>query len=671
MTAFVHASAGRRRLGREPDVQPGVDPPARLVPASPLPIAGLVRAPGPAESSGRLRPVVRRATKLRVETKTAGGAKKKKAKPKVVLKTKKWADLDSTITVNKAPWVIRRVIRFYAESATEHLEYSNLKDLVEVAKEQAKDLPDEFFESVDNLDDLQRVATDLGKKPYRSADTDRQTERRRRQLAKAHAGDLTTFGDTLLHSPVNPTGYHLPDKASKATATLDKRADAEFNKVENPYPGAAGKSTSAANVDLLTKGFADGSLMQIGDVHLQICPFCNHLLDARLFEVDHQQPWAEIRERFRHLAQAMAVDDVLLDRIRREAGTAFKKYFQVTEPTKKVKNGIREVALTQACMNMFSNDMGNLVRVCRVCNAFLKKDDSAAQWYETLPLFGTDFVEQAFPSGTHVLTRVGGKGLGVLVLEWFDRHILPVMKRQEVTARLAATHHASLTDEAALGLQAWHATDTAHQKNLAGQQQRKRLHNTALEGATDVQNTYFSGTPSPWAPNSPERYKKAKLQVDSDREERKTGERLAVPKIYDETRRLVQDGVVGLDRDGLTDAELVAAVGTVGITVGPGEELASALAAYRQGRRDFQDQHRLGADQAMSRPRGAPGPVSATAGFRRGFAEAAAARAWAFDKGGVDGRIGRMDIGPVFALPFAGQVLAADYEEGFNAARVS
>ena len=164
-----------------------------------------------------------------------------------------------------------------------------------------------------------------------------------------------------------PDKYSPPANAAHQAATGVGRDDAGFPSGVNPNVGTSGVSTALVNIALIGDALATGAMFQVNDGWIQVCPCCLKCIDAKLFEVDHQQPWSDIRDKLKGVAEAMELDSTVFatvksERTKEEFESSFIVTGQPAAPGLAHPKGFK-VEITVACANMYSNDLKNLALV--------------------------------------------------------------------------------------------------------------------------------------------------------------------------------------------------------------------------------------------------------------------------------------------------------------------
>jgi len=458
-----------------------------------------------------------------------------------------FADLLQVASVRKASAAIRYVLRYWETSANQ-VTYTSATQLLATARAAAANMDAAFTDSLQTVDELDEFEKALGRLKLTAAPTLVQALAKRRQdLSNVWGKQLAP--NYFLPNSTTPSHYSTPTALLTSQAQTSGRDDGAWVTTTNPITGAGGVTTGSTNADLLVEAKNEGSLFKVGDKYEEICKTCGRVTLASQFEVDHQQAFSEIRDNLIKLASAMTMDASLYQSVQK--GTkGFNKLFEVT--SKPGKTGFQVTALG-AAVHLYSNDMQNLMRICRSCNGPWGKSDMAmVDWFRKSPYFGQEFLDAySLPGSTfQVIARTKqGTGWGTAAKEWFANYHLPILKNQQLMAHLSEMVRQRLTEQSTTGVKAAREGNPTKKQKLQHETEQLGLNNEALLGSLEVERDYHSGTllgqsPYQFAPNSPGRMKNEHIEVKKKREKRKRSESLARRPIFTTGR---QDGCTGKD----------------------------------------------------------------------------------------------------------------------------
>lgn len=572
--------------------------------------------------------------------------------------------------------VLERIMaEYYLTSSSKHsITYESNADLKKKMADAASNPPDSFFLSLKSLDDLDLFVQKLQDAKITPASSMANAlEARRQRLQKKWNASLGPA--PTLPKPLRDPLYTPPKDSHKTAASRKGRDDAGFKKVPNPVEGTAGKTTASVNVALIERERKSGSRFQVGETHLSVCATCGFPSDTCMFEVDHQQPWSDIRKQLHRLADGMRMDSALYKQIQTTT-PGFDRFFLV--------QGVPgtpgcKVLLTEECANVFSNNLNNLMRICRKCNGPWGKSDMATWvWFGKTSLFGKPFIDYCFPSGipdvptTQVIsTTENGQGLGKAARSWFETRHLPVLRDQQVMERLRAIFHDSLMQQTTLRAQSEVESDPVKKKKMMSEAKYAERKNMAIKGTVGATATYFGnedllGVPKPkekkmsrMREDSPERVVKKIEGVFADREERKQNERLKRRDSYGDGRNRAYSG---------------------GNPEAPTKKRKKDADAYNVGFAEGQQAHaaelRLGEQAAIDCDGGASQAArekikaGRSPGFIQGFNNFWRLRERAYFRGRDDGQNRRrLNHGQVPQPPHGRDRLLMDYMDGYNDGR--
>ncbi|MFL6162087.1 MAG: DUF4157 domain-containing protein [Jatrophihabitantaceae bacterium] len=454
-------------------------------------------------------------------------------------------ELMKSATIRKAPAAIRLVLRYW-ETSGDQIDYDNLKDLMDQAKAEAPKMDAAFAKSLKDADELDEFEKCLvrWKKPLVTA-LSVALAQRRQDLANVWGSQLGP--GYVLPQYVNPSHYTTPSALLSSRAQTSGRDDGAWTTTTNPLPGTGGVTTGAPNADLLLEAQSQGALFKVGSDYQQLCATCGRMTLASQFEVDHQQAFSEIRDNLIKLASAMESDAGLYQSV--QSGTTdFDDLFSVTG-----KPGTKGCQVTAfgAVVHLYSNDMQNLMRICRSCNGpWGKSDMDMVDWFRKSPYFGQEFLDTYSLPGAQlqVIARTNlGTGWGTAAREWFANYHLPILKNQELLAHLQEMVRQRLTEQSITGIKADKENNPTKKRKLQHHTEQLGRNNEALLGGIEVERDYHNGTllgeqPYSFAPSSPRRMQNELIEVKKKRQKRKRGDSLAKRPPYLIGR---QDGCTG------------------------------------------------------------------------------------------------------------------------------
>ena len=437
-----------------------------------------------------------------------------------------WSQLSAMSGVKGAALAVQLVLRFWAETAhpATPVVLTSQKAIVATARAAVGDMPADFATWLDDagLDEFTgsaaRLSITLSPTLTAALDARRQTQL---QAWTARLGPTPSL-PTAQHDP----RYSTPADYSTRPAAASGRDDGGWHSVSSGLTGVTGGSTGSVNHALAQEAITTGALRQHDDARAtQICATCGRLTDATQFEVDHQQAFAELRDNLQMLAQAMALSATLHGDIK-AATPSFDRFFQTTGVP---GSGSCTVVLTAEAVHVYSNDIGNLMRICRQCNgAWGKSDMDMFAWFQSSPYFGQAFINANLPKIAHgeIIARTAtGQGWGQAARDWFATHHLPVLKQQFVLEAASRFFHKQVTKQSRSALEATAETDPVKKSALEQQAADLTGHNTAFLNGVDADRRYFSGDlmgePTPFAPGSPSIWDYEHEELAHKREKRK------------------------------------------------------------------------------------------------------------------------------------------------------
>lgn len=246
------------------------------------------------------------------------------------------------------------------------------------------------------------------------------------------------FANNSLH---NPSSF-LPSTFSQSTGQPQiggekGRDDGAFPRTANTLSGALTSTISSPALDLFSQQRDMGNYQQVATKEqLQICPGCRQPQNIYNFEVDHQVAFSTIRDTLFDLSKAMQADAGLEKQIRLQIGsTDFDRYFAHF----KMPDKWQTFFPTNQALAEYSNDMSNLMAICRTCNGAAGKGSmDFIAWYRGNPLYGEPFLQVHAPQGSvpQVLGRTAnGIGWGEAARAWFEQYHWPILKQKLENAR--------------------------------------------------------------------------------------------------------------------------------------------------------------------------------------------------------------------------------------------
>ncbi|MFF3734669.1 DUF4157 domain-containing protein [Streptomyces sp. NPDC002476] len=324
----------------------------------------------------------------------------------------------------------------------------------------------------------------------------------------------------VLHDAETPPNYSRTPAAAKKVADASGREDGKWRYAEHSIRGLGSKTMATTNISLVSEQLQAGNWQEILDSFYQVCPGCGDAAAVQSFEVDHQQAFSEIRDTLRELAAGYTGAGVDPNKI----PSQYKSFFVVT-PDTNAPGGFR-IEASKAAVNEYSNDMGNLMRICRNCNGATGKSDmDFLKWFEQNEFFGRSFLAQHLtPQGGkhpgYILARTSsGDGWGKAARDWFTRHHLSTLRKQLSAVKLNKIITSGLANETTARTDGFYAQDP--QKLLYAEGMNRR--NDAHVGVTSALADYAEGA-TDYAPGSPDRLTAQVANVFTTRETRKAQE---------------------------------------------------------------------------------------------------------------------------------------------------
>ncbi|GAA1312870.1 hypothetical protein [Saccharothrix xinjiangensis] len=457
-----------------------------------------------------------------------------------------WAKVSQWPAVAKADGLVAEVIRVVAESKKIHLTVKDGADLVRQATALAGKPDTALVNAADTLLLLQRLLNLWALNGHPVTALGAVIEQRTDDLSGVD-NRITGSGLTIT-MPVTHKGYSTPAGLVGAPANPKGRDQGKFKSVAHSTP-LRSKTTSSVNAHLLGELHKQGQLRAIGTSGgtLQICPTCGVDNFLESFEVDHQVAFADIKQTFFDVAEEMTGNPKLLQQVRKKNAKAFTRCFTVTKAKGKGKKTSTVVTATAEALHVFSNDVDNLMRICRTCNgAFGKSDMNYLKWYRENPLFGPHFVNEHLcdDSGLLMPRAKGGGGWGQAARKWFNTHYYPILKDVFELRELIEAGRTSMIREASRRVAAERTSDPTRKRKYREEAKQDRYSNRVLVGSARVlTKAHTDPGRAPMRSGSPERQVKGVgtflENYERDRKRRRTEETT-------DYQRGHQDGKAGL-----------------------------------------------------------------------------------------------------------------------------
>ncbi|HTF61838.1 MAG TPA: hypothetical protein VK638_03905, partial [Edaphobacter sp.] len=234
-----------------------------------------------------------------------------------------------------------------------------------------------------------------------------------------------TYSGVTLHTPTLPTGANPSGDISIASRT--GREDGAFFRGTNTLPNPLSGTTSLANIELTNEMIALGNHSIRGGNQFALCPTCHKENALAYFEVDHQDCFADIRNKLHRYALAMSANSAFKKKVKAQLGAQFDELF--VEDTHAVTG--QEIFPTKHAMQVYSNDRTNLMAICRFCNGALNKSDQFFHdWFKKNSLYGDAFLNSLKLDSSSLIARTAsGKGIGEAALAWFTTMHWPRIQR--------------------------------------------------------------------------------------------------------------------------------------------------------------------------------------------------------------------------------------------------
>lgn len=520
---------------------------------------------------------------------------------------------------------LRLVVTYWAstDASVVTVTYSTLDDLKRQATAALPAMTQAFVDWLTDtqLGDFVGSLTRMAVTPSTALDTAIQHRTQSIRLAKAAA-----FGTSVtLPDPQHDSRYSTPRGFATQPAATTGRDDGAWHSVSNTLPGAGGQTTGSVNLALMEDALTHRVMRRNDDgSYSQICPSCMRVVEATGFEVDHQQAFSDLRANLNLLAEAMQVDAALYTTVAK-ATPKFSTWFMTQG--KPGQPGCT-VAATGAAVHEFSNDLQNLVRICRKCNGALgKSDTSITDWLRASPYYGKNFLaaNPLSPSFTVINRTAAGKGWGATLREWFVKFHLPVLEQQFVVERIGRLTHRLIAEQDRAAYDAHFETDPAAKEALEARADYLGGSNRAFLGGLGADEQYFDGTltgasPTAFAPGSPARWENERREMAQGREKRKRTEETESTTPFQRGREL-----------GLTNAPQTA------WPVFTGPDSAVFQQGFDAGKVEYERKYREGVTAACKVTDRAslavPAPTGVDSAWAAGFTAAALARKRAYEAG--------------------------------------
>ncbi|WP_028051113.1 DUF4157 domain-containing protein [Cellulomonas sp. URHD0024] len=637
-----------------------VHPEAGLAPAQPVGDGAM--PPLLDGSSSVRRTIYKKEKEKKKKTKTTT---KKKLTPPAPPAPMTWAELAQVSGIKSAAQALQMVIKFWAETnhPAKAVEFEKQPDLVDLAYAALGNMPKEFVDRLDQ-NGINELRASLGRMQTPPPLTPAFTALLHARSLDLHQEWIASLGPTpSLRKPVHDPKYNTPAAFATKPADTEGRADGAFHTINVSLAGVSNKTASSVGNALATEDIATGALRQNADgTATQICATCGKLTDATQFEVDHQQAFAELKKNLLMLADGMAVSDGLYQQIKKTT-PEFDTFFTT--------NGLPgtagcKVVLTAAAIHAYSNDMDNLMRICRHCNGgWGKSDMEMMEWYRSSPFFGDAFVNANVPPPgppgpppyVEIIARtsVKNEGWGKAARDWFATHHLPVLKQQFILDEVARFSHEQIKNQSLTQFKAKNEPNAAKKAALERDAVLLARSNEAHMGMLQVDLEYRNGKqfgrpPADWSHGSPARMIQKRKGDWVEREGEKDFKTMSATPNY---KAGYQDGLAN-------DPNVVA--------IGPLDEAYKA--GLDDGRKAYHAAFALGRSLAIAVPTPDQLAVRATtvtnAAEAAGFREAAAERTNAVKLGyaaGVAGSLPDVSVIP-FGTP-SSEVLLRDYMRAY------
>lgn len=383
------------------------------------------------------------------------------------------------------------------------------KDLAAAMKDPPREIiallsPDEFFSYTASLD------ADKISKPLQSAITSHTN-----QLGKQRALD---FSSVEIHIPQLPTG--APISISTEVGSRTGRDHGAFFRGANTLPNAMSDTTSLVNVELTQQQISWSNYAPLEKRDVAVCPTCHNVDSIVYFEVDHQDAFSHIRDQLHGLALAMNADQTLCNRVKNQLGGRYSDYF--VDHKDEITG--QQIFPTKSALQHFSNDVGNLMAICRFCNGAFNKSDQAYQdWFGNNPLYGTPFLQSLHLKAKSLVARTSAnEGLGTAALNWFKTYHLPTLQQLLTLEKLADSFRKTINRETQLVVDSTFETDPIKRPELLRAREDLSQRNQASLGMIGQVSRYHE---DPWtysfAPGSPKQMEDEIRDVTERRQKRK------------------------------------------------------------------------------------------------------------------------------------------------------
>jgi len=326
------------------------------------------------------------------------------------------------------------------------------------------------------------------------------------------------FKSTTLHFPELPMGASTSVDTEVGSRT--GREQGAFFHGKNTLPNPASVTTSLPNIDLTQEMISTGNYGLFGRRNMAICPTCAGVDSLVYFEVDHQDPFSNIRDQLQSLALAMSFDKGLLGQIQTQLGKKFSDYFVVSPHD---VTG-QQLFPTKTGLQHYSNDMQNLMSICRFCNgAFNKSDQPFIDWFKDNPLYGKPFIDSLKLNPNSLIARTGtGNGIGKAAREWFNQHHWSTLKQSLNLQKMIFPIQQTIYEQTTASLSSTFESDPLKKAQHQQRSERLSLQNRAtLSGMNAVSEYHTLPSIYEFAPSSPQRYEEEVRGVGERRQKRK------------------------------------------------------------------------------------------------------------------------------------------------------
>ncbi len=555
-----------------------------------------------------------------------------------------WDTVAKDPAVVNADALVRKLIQRISSSDVVIMTYTDGDDLVRQVETYADKVSKEIVDVADGPTLTLLCARWMQQGIDYSSVADRIARRQEKFEEKRFTGKV------VVAPPAGPVKVPV-NKSRLQPASRQGREDGKFVRGKNTLDELPAATIGMPALVLAKKQKAIGNLVTVGPQGktASVCPACGGVTDATQFETDHQDPLSSILERLWRLADQMSKEPKLLGAIEEQLGGNFKQYFTVSGGGKGKK--AKTVEPTKYLVAVLSNDVENLLWICRSCNGGSGKSaKSPKEWFLENELFGPEFVKaylDTSPAEGVVSRAKGGQGWGAAAAEWFEtkhlsvlRKLLPLQDHQEHVKK-------TLIEESLLGVKAATSRRKSGQGRALAEKEQLGRRNDLTVLATGALTTFHTRpAPEKIGANSPARTAEMVGEtlagIEKGRPQRRAQE-------SPEYKTGFADGYAGHPRRVATMTGPAADNYTLGHLAGA----ARATGRYAAGR----------LDGIMDRRTVTSGPEPP---YDSGFAEGRAAVESAARKGEEDGGKGAdLDHGVPLDEPGAAYLMDA-YMKGYN-----